>query len=108
MSDPILEALWKKVLDNWDDDAVHGAFMSHCQDTRQLPEAAARYKGMTGDHERGSSAEKRLGGVAILAMASLQHEPRSDPSKAPRLIAALISVLFVVATAYLLHRLTNS
>lgn len=108
MSDPILEVLWKKVLDDWEDDAAHGAFLSHCQDTQQLPEAAARYKGMTGDHERGPGAEKRLGGVALLAMASLQHEPRPDPSKAPRFIALLVSILFVIASAYLLHTLGNS
>ena len=103
MSDPILEALWKKVVDDWDDDSAHGAFLSHCQDTQQLPEAAARYKGMTGDHERSASAEKRLGGVALLAMASLQHEHHSDPRRAPRWVAVLISLFFVLATAYLLH-----
>ncbi len=108
MSDPILEALWKKVLDSWDDDGAHGAFMSHCQETQQLPEAAARYKGMTGDHDRGASAEKRLGGVALLAMASLQHEPRTDPHKVPRWIAIIVSIFFVLATAYLLHALNNS
>jgi hypothetical protein len=72
MLDAALEALWKHVVDNWDDDKPHGAFLEHCRQTNQLAEAAARYRGMTGDRVRGAAAQKRLEGVAVLAMTALE------------------------------------
>ena len=78
MADTAFEALWKNVLDRWDDERAHGAFLEHCQATDQLAEAAARYRGMKGDRERGAVAEKRLAGVAIVALAKLEAT-RSRP-----------------------------
>jgi len=72
MADAAFEALWKNVLDRWDEERAHGAFLEHCQATDQLAEAAARYRGMKGDRERGALAEKRLAGVAIVALAKLE------------------------------------
>ena len=81
MSDAALEALWKNVVDRWDDEHTHGAFLEHCQNTDQLVEAAVRYRGMAGDRERGDAAQKRLQGVAILAMAKLGHDHDGDPMR---------------------------
>ncbi|MBX3183642.1 MAG: hypothetical protein KIT72_05925 [Polyangiaceae bacterium] len=102
MNDPLLETYWKQVLDRWDDDRAHGAFLKHCQEHQALAEAAARYKGMTGDRERGEAARKRLGAVALLAMATLDNTPRTVPSRLPRHIALGLSVLFVVGALILL------
>lgn len=107
MSDPVLEALWKKALDEWDEDAAHGAFLQHCQTTQQLPEAAARYKGMAGDRERGEAATRRLGGVALLAMAALEHQPREDPKRYSRYMAIAVSLGFVGASLWLLYALVT-
>jgi len=41
MVDATFEALWKSVLDGWDDERVHGAFLEYCQATDRLAEAAA-------------------------------------------------------------------
>ena len=96
MIDPALEALWKNALDHWDDDRAHGVFLEHCQRSGQLAEAAARYRGMTGDRERGESAKKRLNGVAVLAMASLEAA-RAPERVVTRQPGALIMVLFFAA-----------
>ncbi len=104
MSDPALEALWKNVLDNWDDDKAHGAFLEHCQRSDQLVEAAVRYRGMQGDRERGAVAEKRLSGVAMLAMAQLEAS-RTPPGE-PRsrwVITTVALVLLLVALMLLLY-----
>lgn len=104
MADPILEALWKRVTDAWDDDDVHGAFLRHCQETAQLGEAAARYAGMKGDRARGASAAKRLEAVALLATTSLLAE-RSDSQKGvPRWLWFASAMFFGTLAAYAVAR----
>ena len=80
-SDPALEALWKNALSNWEHDAAHHAFLDHCQRHEALDEAAMRYRGMKGDHDRGPGAEKRLTAVLMLAMSKLEVS-RSEPKAA--------------------------
>jgi hypothetical protein len=103
MSDPVLEALWKRVLDAWEDDGTHGAFLKHCQDTDQLLEAAVRYRGMAGDRARGPAAEKRLKAVALLAMTRL--EASRVPSTEHRRDATrlLLIAFFIAGSAALLY-----
>ena len=103
MADAVLEALWKKVLDNWDDDAAHGAFLEHCQSSQQLVEAAVRYRGMKGDRERGELAEKRLKGVAILAMASLESMRSEQPKKTRNYTGIALSIMFIIGIILLLN-----
>jgi hypothetical protein len=105
MTDPALEALWKSCLDDWSNDSTHGAFIEHCQGTRQLLEAAVRYRGMAGDHVRGPSAGKRLEAIASLALSDL--ELARTPERRGMRVAAQIGliVLFVGATLALVAAL---
>ncbi len=96
--DASLDALWKNALDRWDDDRAHAAFLDHCQRTGQLAEAAARYRGMTGDRSRGPSAEKRLHGVATLALLALEAS-RTTPRESRRNASALVLTVLFMAGA---------
>jgi hypothetical protein len=89
MVDPAFEALWKSVLDRWEDERAHGAFLEYCQTTDQLAEAASRYRGMKGDRDRSAVAEKRLAGIAIVALAKL-HATRTPPAASGRRVGSLI------------------
>ena len=89
MVDPAFEALWKSVLDRWQDERAHGAFLEYCQETSQLAEAAARYRGMKGDRDRSAAAEKRLAGIAVVALAQL-HSTRSPAARPGRRVGSLI------------------
>lgn len=100
--DPTLEALWKRVLDDWDDEARHSAFLDYCQQTERLVDAAVRYRGMTGDRTRAEIAEKKLKTVTLLAMARLEVARRSDRGAAPRRLGYALLAFFVVATLGLL------
>ena len=102
MSDPALEALWKHVLDHWDEDKAHGAFLEYCQKQGQLGEAAARYRGMTGDRDRAEVAKKRLNGVAILAMATLEASRTPEPHVKRQMGSLVLVVFFAAATLALL------
>lgn len=107
-SDPVFEALWKKCLDDWDDDRAHGKFLQHCQDSEQLAEAAARYRGMAGDRDRGPSAEKRLQAVALLAMAQLESMRTTRPRRGRAVVNSVIIALFLVGIGVLLHLMMTS
>ena len=99
--DPALEALWKNVLDNWDKDAAHHAFLDHCQRSESLDEAAVRYRGMKGDRDRGVNAEKRLGAVLMLALSKLEVS-RAEPKAASRLVTKLLLIVFFLLSSALL------
>ncbi|HKO51830.1 MAG TPA: hypothetical protein VJV79_29175 [Polyangiaceae bacterium] len=108
MVDPAFEALWKSVLDRWQDERVHGAFLEYCRTSEKLAEAAARYRGMKGDRDRSAVAEKRLAGIAIVALAQL-HATRTQVARAPRRISSLILAgVLGLATAGLLAYLLST
>lgn len=92
MTDPGLEALWKRVLDAWDDDRAHGAFLEHCRQSGTLLEAAVRYRGMAGDRSRGPLAGKRLSAITLLAMADLE----AGRSEQPRSLAAAVQIVLIL------------
>jgi len=98
MTDTILEARWKAVLDDWDDDAAHGAFLQYCETSDQLLEAAVRYRGMAGDRHRGPSADKKLAAISLLAMAKLETV-RTEPTASFPTVTRLALVVFFVASA---------
>lgn len=100
--DVALEALWKRVLDNWEDEAAHSAFLEYCQRTDRLVDAAVRYRGMTGDRARAQISEKKLKAVALLAMTRLEVA-RLIERRAPNRTAHYVLLLaFVLASFGLL------
>ncbi len=104
MTDPLLEALWKKVIDDWDNDAAHGQFLRHCQSTEQLAEAALRYAGMRGDRDRGPAAKKRLDAVSVLATSSLFAVQSQRSPGLPRWFAVTALLIFGAFGGYVLLR----
>ena len=102
MHDPILEALWKRVLDDFENGAAHAAFIEHCQTTNQLLEAAVRYRGMAGDHARGAHAGRKLASIAALAMASLETTRMPERQSMTLAVRLALIALFVAGTAALL------
>jgi hypothetical protein len=106
LSDPALEALWKNALDHWDEDKAHIAFIDACRDSGKLAEAASRYRGMSGDRDRGPEAERRLKGVLAIAMAQLEVARSPEPVSKRRAGTLTVLVLLVAGTIGLLAYLT--
>jgi len=100
--DVALETLWKHVTSHWDDEAAHRAFLEHCRVNDRLVEAAVRYRGMKGDHERGALAEKKLAVIAALALTRLEVERSPSRGKRPSFVGYFLIALFVAGTAGLL------
>ena len=101
MTDPVVEALWKQITSNWDDPAQHSKFLNYCQETEQLAEAAARYRGMAEDRSRGESAQRQLQAITVLAYSQLDRA-RSAPPPKSHLAAKLLAIAFFLVASALL------
>jgi hypothetical protein len=101
-SDPVLESLWKRVLEHWDDDGAHAAFLEYCRERERLVEAAVRYRGMAGDHARSAIAKKKLDAVLLVAMAELEVSRRTDRRPVGHAASYVLIAFFILATVGLL------
>jgi hypothetical protein len=115
-----VDALWSKVLEEWEDDKRHKAFLSACAAGGVLAEAARRYRAIAeprggslvsnpsekeDDSEspyrvlssRREDAKKRLAAITVLAMSNLEASRSND--EAPRLQKGLrvFAALFLLA-----------
>lgn len=103
MSEGALETLWKHVLDHWDEEAAHRAFLEHCQQNNALVEAAVRYRGMKGDHVRGALAEQKLTAIRALALSRLVASKTPERRRSGgRTMSYLLIAFFVLGTVGLL------
>lgn len=98
-SESHFDTLWKHVLDHWDEEAAHRAFLEHCRVEDALVEAAVRYRGMKGDRAKGPLAEKKLAAIAVLAMTKLEvlrtkERPRRIPAVGIALVVAFLGATF--------------
>lgn len=105
--DPALEALWKNVLDHWDEDRAHAAFLDACQRVDRLVEAAVRYRGMAADRDRGPRAQQHLAAVTALALAKLEASRTPARSTRPAHAGIVLVAVFVLATIVLLAYLNG-
>jgi hypothetical protein len=115
--DAVVEALWAKVLASWDDEAAHRGFVSHCQATHQLAEAARLYRTQVSpegperdEPGRQADARKRLAAIALVAVATLDaaRGARAEPREAPvsiRAVGVIVFVGLVTALFWLLSKL---
>ncbi len=70
--DAVLDALWGRVVEAWDDEKAHSALLlEHALRVQALPEVAGRYRSLVGDPERGPKAQKKLEAIVLAATQSL-------------------------------------
>ena len=82
-TDPVLEALWRRALDAWDDPKVHVALLEHASRSEGLPTLAGRYRALADDAERGPKAKERLAAIVVAATAMLEATKAPPPGKVP-------------------------
>jgi hypothetical protein len=106
-SDELVEALWAKVLEDWEAERAHDAFVSVSAERGRLGDAAARYRGQLACPDRKALAEKKMQAIAILAAQALESERTTTSSRAPRWIAWVAAVLTAAAVAVLVYAMTR-
>jgi hypothetical protein len=102
-NDPVLDALWTRVMEAWDDDATHTALLAHAVRIQGLPEIAGRYRALVDNPDKGPAARKRLDGVVIAATEMLMSMKTPRPGKVPlpiTLTAFAISAVMLTWLAF--------
>ena len=106
--DPLLEALWQKTLEAWDDDKRHAACLEHALREKKLPDLAARYKALKDDPEKGELAKKRIDAILTAATQMMLTMKTPRPTKTPSWLfwsAFLTCLVMALYVAYaFLHR----
>jgi hypothetical protein len=106
--DPLLEALWQKTLEEWDDDKRHAACLEHALREKKLPDLAGRYKALKDDPEKGEVAKKRIDAILTAATQMMLTMKTPRPTKTPSWLfwsAFLTCLVMALYVAYaFLHR----
>jgi hypothetical protein len=102
--EPILDALWSRALEAWDDDKPHQALLEYALREQKLPEVAGRYREIKEkDAEKAARAQKKLDGIVIAATQMLTAMKSPERTRIPpALTAAVLGVGFLLL-AWLLH-----
>jgi hypothetical protein len=99
--DPVLEALWARVLGAWDDPRVHTAALDHAVRSESLPELAGRYRALADDAERGDLAKMRLEAIVASAVAMLDATKAPPPTRVPLGITLTVFALCAIVLVWL-------
>lgn len=99
-----LAAEWERVLAAWDDPGRHALFLERCARDGSLDLAAARYRPLAGDAERGARARAALDRIVALAERELRRAatPRDTLRRNRRIVfvvALAIAIVFLVVIA---------
>lgn len=103
--DAVFEALWKRVLEAWDDDKPHAALLEHALKSEQLPELAGRYRALERDPEKAARAKKKIDGIVIAATQMLMATKTPPRTKTPWQWSAAAALMFAIVCAWLVYQL---
>jgi hypothetical protein len=82
-TDAVLEALWGRVLEAWDDERVHAAALDHALRSKALPTLAGRYRALLGDASKAALAQKRIDAIVLAATSMLFSMATPKPRGVP-------------------------
>lgn len=81
--DPLLESLWQRVLEDWDNDKTHAALLDHALRSQALPEIAGRYRALFDDPAKAEIAKKKIDAIMLAATEMLMSMKTPRPGKVP-------------------------
>jgi hypothetical protein len=94
----VLEALWSRVIEAWDDDKPHAALLEHASRAQLLPAIAGRYRALAGDPAKAPIANRQLDAIVQCATVSLlsMKMPRPQGTPLPITLSAFGICLFLL------------
>jgi hypothetical protein len=103
--DALFQALWKRVIEAWDDDKPHQAALSYAISNEMLPEIAGRYRKLMEDPEKTARAKKKLDGIVLAATQLLLATKTPPREKVPWQWTASAALFMVVVLAFLAYKI---
>ena len=103
--DAVLDGLWKRVLEGWDDDKPHQAALTYALQTEKLPVIAGRYRKLVDDPDKGPRAKKKIDGIVVAATQLLMATKTPKRVKAPWQWTASVAVVFVLVVSFLAYKI---
>ena len=106
--DPLFEALWRRVVDAWDDDKTHRALLEYAVRAEQLPEAAGRYRALSSDPEKAERAKRQMDAIVNTAtqmMFAMKTPPLpGTPRSVTWAVAAVCAIVLTWIAYVIFHR----
>lgn len=101
--DVILDTLWGRALEAWEDDKVHAALLEFALRSETLPDLAGRYRSLKDDADKGAIAKKRIDAIVVAATHLMLAQKTPKPTKNPPGLTAtalVISLVLISGLAY--------
>ena len=102
-SDLILETLWSRVLEAWDEDKTHAAVLDYALRAERLPDLAGRYRALKEDAEKGERAKKRIDAIVLAATQMMLAHKTPPKGKVPRPITLSVFFMCVIMIAWVAY-----
>lgn len=103
--DAVFNALWKRVLDAWDDEKPHQLALTYALEHEMLPEIAGRYRKLIDDPDKGPRAKKKIDAIVVAATQLLLATKTPPREKVPWQWTASAAVFFFVVVAFLAYKI---
>jgi hypothetical protein len=103
--DPLVDALWARVLEAWDDDKPHQALLEYAIREQKLPTVAGLYRGLKDSNpERAARAQKKLDGIviAVTQMLMAMKTPNEKPG-VPRSLTVTVGAVTTVILLWVVY-----
>ena len=100
--DDPLELLWRRALEEWDDDKRHAALLELALSAERLPDLAGKYRSLEKDPERGARAKKRLDAIVMAATQMLLAMKTPPPPKSNKTLTIATAVVCAALVSYLM------
>ncbi len=101
--DVILETLWDRALEAWEEDKVHAALLEFALRRHKLPDLAGRYRKVKDDEKLGPKAQKRLDAIVIAATQMMMATKTPVRTKNPPWLNATAAAVTVVLLGGLIY-----
>ena len=93
--DLILDTLWARTLEAWDEDRTHNAVLDYALRAERLPVLAGRYRALKDDADKGPRAKKRIDAIVLAATQMLMAHKTPPKGKVP--LPMTLSVVMICA-----------
>lgn len=92
----MVEGAWLRVVEDWENDELHKAFVGACLSAGRLPEAGRRYREVKAKGgAKAERAEAQIAKLLTLGMTLMEQERTPPPKKKNRVVTFLVILALV-------------